>query len=264
MIKSVTAILNRRALLLGLASASTAAAGVATASVAVATAAPAEDPTLLALGDKVSTAVARFTDAREDARAIYAYWSPKMPAAPDAICVYWGDTYERDLAGASVQRANRFGEMRTVRMLSAGELETRLADWRRHLQRARSDKRREEVATEVAELSELLEIASAYEVEREAVVVASGYREARKLREDAEAALLDLVGKIMDERAVSMTGIVIKADALNTVSRALGSSGFFHSQIDRAGNVSGPASWGQKLAADMIEVGTVAAANARA
>jgi hypothetical protein len=72
---------------------------------------------------------------------------------------------------------------------------------------------------ERAVLSDKLAAAREYEAATERVLAASGYQAAYARRQAAQDALAELVGRIMDERPVTMAGVLVQAEALSVWSR---------------------------------------------
>jgi hypothetical protein len=85
--------------------------------------------------------------------------------------------------------------------------------------RIRSEARRAELRKRVQSYKKQLAIAKGYEAECDRVRLASGLRAAQKRESDAAQALTNHVDAIMGTPETSMTGIMIKAQAMAAWSR---------------------------------------------
>lgn len=225
--------LNRRRLLLGLASASAAGAAVIASGAVIgdtAVDAP-EEGALLALGDALAPAAAKMKAANRTYWQVVREWAPKWPLAPDALVSPYYDSgiEERGLLGGTilpdgspwkwVEPAQRTAADRARCITPAHRLEWQLGQVERTLNRKRSKHplpadRLMQLEAERATLTDLLAIAEAYEAERARVLEASGYSDANAARRSAGDALEALIGKVMAERPCTMTGVLIQAEAL--------------------------------------------------
>lgn len=237
----ISNLVDRRRLLLGLASASALAAAPASAS---AIAAPAENPELVRLGNELPEVSRRFLDAKEAERAACREAAKIWPAPPqEIICA--GPEIERDIRGRAI--GPRGATIRIGTAASFAESAARTKGWLdRGLKRDRTMMQRNFEKDRRAE-----QLAAAYFAECEAIRQRLNYPALRASLDEAEAALKSLAGRIMDEPDQSMTGVMIKAEAL----AAWGAADPFL----RIFNAEG-VDWAQKLAASILSHAGKAAA----
>lgn len=228
-------LLNRRALLSGLAAASTAAAVPAAASAVL----PSESPELGRLAKLCAAAAAEYFAAREALAAIVEEWERQWPLAPDEITGRGGD-YERDITGAGLWRK---GERDPRRVLDAETLERWVKGTERSVKRAKSDSRRAELMAALEEERRALALARSYEAEKARILEASGHEQAADRHKAAFDALQDTTKAIMAEPDRTMADVMIKAQALDVWSR-----------VDRSYRAftPGAADWGPMLAASIM------------
>lgn len=235
-----SANLNRRRLLLGLASASAAGAAVVATGAAVSAAivnatdaATLEGETLLSLGDQLAAAV-------EDIRAANgAYWSmvdrwePLWPSAPDAIVERFGhvQTEEKGFQEGSIMPDGTYYRLtkgddwnkphpkpRHLRKASGLATEVRSLDayMKRHRPKhPLSAEQLMEGEAERAAAVDRLAIATEYEARCAEIHSLSDYRATRARRYAALEAAHQLIGKVMAETPVTMAGVLIQAEALD-------------------------------------------------
>ncbi|HEV2898828.1 MAG TPA: hypothetical protein VGX71_13530 [Pseudaminobacter sp.] len=234
---------NRRRLLLGLASAS---AVAATVSIPQADATPLENPELIRLGNELPAFEREHQDAAAALKAIKAEWRPLWPLAPEEIVCrtrYYGDEIERGLSGGSLTRR---GEERPLRVRSEQELvwwqgqcEGDLAS-----KRVKCEKRRARLRQSVKELKQQIRIAKKYEAECARITTASGIRAGEKRETTAAIALTKHVDAIMAQPETSMAGLMVKAQAMSAWKSA---------DISIIGMLEAKA-WGPSFAASLIRL----------
>jgi hypothetical protein len=214
MLDTITSALSRRKMLLGLALSATA------ATVADAASVPQENPDLLAMADALPAVQAEYLAAQAHVRAIVAEWSPQWPVPSEDIIRYAAGSKDyRDIAGWGLEMP--WGKGGLMRMPQLGTPEVfekgaafnekeaaRRAGFKskkgleRHLQWAREDRKR-------------IELARVYWSEVERITAASGIEAAKARREVARDALKAAVDRIMTAEDWTIAGAVIKAQALN-------------------------------------------------
>lgn len=230
--------LNRRRLLLGLASATGAAvvaSGVAVgAAVVTATEGKAaEGETLLALADQLADAVAEIKAANAAYWKMVRTWEPKWPSAPDAITLTggaWTMPEEKGFEGRSIMADGTYYQM------PAGDAWNKPHSKPRHVRKA-SDfafivrsldaymKRRRpkhpltvaqllECEAERAEALNLQALAVGYETRCSEIRTLSNYEATKKRRYAALEAAHEVIRKIMAEKPLTMAGVLIQAEAL--------------------------------------------------
>lgn len=210
---------NRRRLLLGLASAS---AVAATVSIPQADATPLENPELIRLGDELLPLEAECHATAAAANSILTQWKSSWPLAPEEI-VYrdklaTAGEKERGLWGNDLIRP---GEARPLRVESSKNIAVLLDCFERNLagKRIRSEARRACIAAKIETLKKEFAIAKQYEAECARVLQASGLRAAQERESDAAHALSNHVDAIMGTPETSMAGIMIKAQAMAVWSK---------------------------------------------
>ncbi|WJR67255.1 hypothetical protein QTA58_00330 [Neorhizobium sp. CSC1952] len=217
--------IHRRRLLMGLAAASATAAAMTApdaAASAVVTSAQ-ENPELVRLGDQWHAMADELVAARAALQQIVNEWSPKWPAAPEAL-VYNGwntDNYERDLQGHAVQGGSPYSGSRgrCVRSVEDIAYDIRFAEGilrnktfahRKKVQRLT----REQWEVKLAEDYELIGVARDYEAQCQRIRAASGVEAATKRYLEAEFALMELIKQVVSVSETSMIGIIIKAQVM--------------------------------------------------
>ena len=237
----ISSLVDRRRLLLGLASASALAAAPASAS---AIAAPAENPELVRLGNELPEVSRRFLDAKEAERAACREAAKVWPEPPPEI-VGNGPELARNIRGAAILQHDA-----TIRIGTPGFFAERAAWAKGRLDRGlKTDRATMQRIFDQARRAEPL--AAAYFAECEAIRQNLNYPALNARLDEARAALKSIVGCIMVEPDESMTGVMIKAEAL----AAWGAVDPFL----RTFNVEG-VDWAQKLAASILSHAGKAAA----
>ncbi|MBT1155711.1 hypothetical protein J1C56_08915 [Aminobacter anthyllidis] len=222
--------INRRRLLLGLASASTAAAVGAMPAPAKA-AGMAENPRLLELASELPALIAAYNDARQAQDAVEAKWNAVWPWAPDELTVPgtglpWSDTRQpgeaegRIMGGYLWRKGDEFPRRIVVT--------TRNLDWdighaKRHLRALTNGKQKKSGGKalaawrdELVRLQQLHCTAETYEKECERLKEPARaehktkWTVTHKLRDELE----DHIAAIMNEPDATMEGLLIKAEAL--------------------------------------------------
>lgn len=215
--------LNRRRLLLGLASASAAGATVALAGAA--TIAAIESPTLLRLADKLPALEASYVAALAAKNAAYRRGMADWPLAPDILLrsAYGYSSMERDVAGAGIPRDG--DKLWTLWTLD--EARATVDALRKAINRPRKDAARPfSVAhfmgrdtadgwrATLASCEARLQEAESYYGTTDRLREQCGYEPARLAEEAERKALVAHVAAIMADPPNSMAGVVIHAQAL--------------------------------------------------
>lgn len=209
---------SRRAMLLGLAGVATAAA---TGSTATGKAAPQESAELLALADKLPRHLGVYLDARKQVAAIVREWGPQWPTpAPEIIWYGSGSKYHEDILGRGIETP--WGKGGLKRVQNIGTPEGFKAEYRAHKREA---ERKSKLKSQRGMKSELhraewakarIEPARAYWSEIERVTAASGIEPAVAAREVSRKSLQSLVSEIVTFEERSITGLIIKAQAMQS------------------------------------------------
>jgi len=208
---------NRRALLASLAAATTAAAGGASASVSIS-----ENPTLLALGDKLAAAIAEYWEAVEARDWIIAEWRHRWPLAPDQITMTgkWPtSSEEKDMAGRPIIRP---GEERPRRVFTLQELNQWVGFVKHRIARTKSDRLRTKGVADLAKCRKDLEKGEAYWGEIDRLREVSGLNSAKQRIETARELIEKIAAEVMAEEARTMEGVVIHAQAVEAWAVAWG------------------------------------------
>lgn len=243
MIDRITAALSRRNLLMGLAASATA------ATMAEAGTGPQENPELIAMADALPGVLAEYVAARDHVRAIVAEWSPQWPVPSEEIIRYSDGCKDyRDITGRGIQMP--WGNTDIMKMPMLGTPEHFEASAKRHeaqaVRRASLKSQRGlkfHLAWAEADRAGI-EPARAFWAEVERITVASGIG-ASKARETAARDTLKVaVDRIMLADDWTITGAVIKAQALSTWATV--------EEAFRLCNVRGPA-WADLLAASIVK-----------
>lgn len=200
--------LSRRALLLGLATASTTAAAVAITATA---AAPAENPELVRLGDVLPAVEAEYGRVRDHQDAIKGEWAQQWPTAPKEIAGgERGGYYER----------NFYGALQNRHLVFAYEVEWRITRAERAL-RSRATKRpwhsfmsRQEWQAELEEAKRVHALALHHEAEIKRIHFGSNWTGCWQATRDATKQLAEHVAATMAQPDETVAGLLIKAEAL--------------------------------------------------
>ncbi len=236
---------NRRKMLMGLASAATAAATGVTASGSVA---PQDDAGLIELADGLDGTLQAHQDACATVTSIVEQWGPKWPV-PDPEIVRYGNACERhaDIQGYGVQ--TEWGKSGLMRVQSLGTPEyftSSAASHRLEYERKAATKsgRGAKLHQRWAE-SDTANIApsKAYWSEVERITKASGIKAAQQRVRVTRDELRDLVGAILTYRERTIAGLVIKAEAM----QAWGNVETFHVAL----NLEAP-KWSEEVAATIV------------
>ena len=242
MIDRISAALSRRHVLLGLAASATAATATG------ATAAPQENPELVALADDLPAILAAYVAARENVAWIVAEWSPQWPVPAPEIFRF-GDGCRRHVGidGAGIETP--FGVRGATHVASIGtpeHFEGRAAyhDSRAaHKAKTKSQRGMQSELRWAERDRAAIEPARAYWSEVERITKASGIEAATAQRTATLEAMRDQVGAIMRADDWTITGAIIKAQALGAWAEA--------GRFARAFNPDGPA-WADQLAASIL------------
>lgn len=205
---------TRRRMLLGLAAASTAAATVASAG---GQAADTEAPELLAMGDQLGDVLSAYKSAALRVKEIGDQWGPLWPTPADEIVSYgWGANMHRDIHGRGIKVPGRHGK--DVVYVGTPEsfqksAERRWANYERKMQtKSQRGAKSEKFWAEKDDAA--IRPAQAYWSEVERITEESGIKSAQKAKEESREALRDLAGRIVLFHEHSITGLIIKAQAL--------------------------------------------------
>ncbi|MGX0975627.1 hypothetical protein ACSSVY_001337 [Roseovarius sp. MBR-51] len=206
---------NRRRLLLGLAAASTAAA---TGAAAQGHAAPQEAPELLSLADGLSDRLQAYKDATAQVQQIAETWGPQWPKPDTEIFAYGEDCKtHRDILGRGIQTEG-FECKLFVRDVGTPEHFGKLAKYgwgRYHHKMQTKTQRGAKLAQRWAEREAAkVEPARAYWSEVDRITEASGIEAAQERAVSARKELKGLVGQIIHFREKTVTGLIIKAQAM--------------------------------------------------
>jgi hypothetical protein len=204
---------NRRKMLLGLAAASTAAATGTTGK-----SAPQEADELLTLADGLGETLEAYKRADERVHQIVREWAPHWPAPDMRIVRYGADCKaHRDILGRGVETEWAKGIMR-VQDLGTPEHfeESARQEWALYDHKMQTkSKRGAKTAKSFAERdAALIEPARSYWSQVERITEASGIEAAKVARSEALEALRKLVGQIVLFREKTVTGLIIKAQAM--------------------------------------------------
>lgn len=242
-------LFDRRRMLLGLAAASTAAA----TPVAVVASAPAENATLLRLAGKTGALAQAYRDTEAARAAIVAEWEPQWPSVPKEIetrhesgeVAYdleglWPAKFTKYRTAAELRKSA--AEYRTPRQYRKGTSARTIAKdavwWEKLAQRTEAE----------AVLSEM------YCAERVRIREACGIIPARAKEQAARAAFIGHVASVMEIDPVTMSGVIIQAEALEAF-RAVPAlhRGEFSMEMLKA-----LPEWGERLAASILRIASAA------
>ncbi|MBM2290817.1 hypothetical protein JQX09_02755 [Sulfitobacter pseudonitzschiae] len=255
----MTLFANRRRMLLGLATATAAAATGVTAS-----GAPAhqEAPELIALADQLDSRLSAYLAAVAKVERIAKEWGPQWPVPVEEIQRWTpGSKQYVNILGNPIEvPLDQGGCKRLVNVGTPECFEKDAASHRREYERKMQTKSQrgtkfhkqwwERSAAAIAP-------ARAFWTEVERVNEASGIKVAQANQKIALTALKDLVGRIVMFQEVTVAGLVIKAQAMqawgrvNKLDRAVAE---FHRTLSDQ-----PVNWGEEMAATIVrQVGGVA------
>ena len=242
MIDRITAALSRRHVLLGLAASATAATATG------ATAAPQENPELVSLADDLPAILAAYVAARETVAWIVAEWSPQWPVpAPEIFRFGEGCHRHVGIDGAGIVTPwGVKGVMQVQHLGTPATFEASAAYHERRAAMKAKTKSRRGMKSELlwAERDRAaVEPARAYWSEVERIKAASGIEVATAERTATLDALHRHVDAIMRADDWTITGAIIKAQALGAWREA--------DHIARGFNLDGPA-WADLLAGSIL------------
>lgn len=237
---------TRRRLLLGLAAAS-ATAATASASQTVS----AENPDLLALADDLPRHVGAFTDARDDVEWIVAEYAPQWPVPSEGIHFYSaGSKPYRSIDGRGNQRP--WGKGGITRVPNVGTPECFEADYRHSKARAdrcagfKSQRGMKSAAAWAERSKRCIPVARDFWAEVDRLTAASGIKGAQEREANTQNALAAHVGAIMEAEALTMAGLVVKAQAMDAWSVV----GPFHRALHPNAN-----KWADAIATAILQLG---------
>ena len=205
---------TRRRMLLGLAAASTAAA---TGASAEGQTAETEAPELIAMGDQLDGFLSAYKSAALRVKEIGREWGPQWPTpADEAVCFGGGSKLHRDIHGRGIQVPRPHGKDH-VHVGTPEDFqksaERHWAHYERKMQtKSQRGARFHKVWAERDTAS--IEPARKYWSEIDRITRASGIEAAKKAEAEARDALQDLVGRIVLFKERSITGLIIKAQAM--------------------------------------------------
>lgn len=243
MLDTITGALSRRRMLMGLALSATA------ATVADASTGPQENPDLLALADAFPVVLAEYVAARDRKKSIIAEWSHRLPVPDQEIICYGNGCREyRGLDGRMI-KVPRFkpGILWEVSIGTPEHFEASAAQHEKEAARCAAFKSQRKVKSNLlwAERErERIEPARAFLSEYDGIIAASGIETANARATKALDALKSAVDQIMVADDRTITGAVIKAQALNAWAEA--------DDWNRHFNLRGPA-WADLMAASIMK-----------
>ncbi|MGN6143433.1 MAG: hypothetical protein ACTHOP_07580 [Mesorhizobium sp.] len=219
----MSADISRRRMLLGLAAASTAAAST----VGDAIASRSENPKLLALAAELPAIAATFHAANDKYKAEYDAWNDKTPDAPDELTIAgkhpWDESgqpgeAEQWALGGFMWRSGTERFPRRI-VLQAWQVSCELTKARRWKRRAKKEGNLADFMAAEAEVDRLRALyskANAYEREFWSIrtQASAWHHKAEPAKDELRDALERHVAAIMNERDLTMEGLVIKAQAL--------------------------------------------------
>ena len=244
------AIFDRRRMLLGLAAASSAAA----APVAVAARTPSEHKALLRLGEETSVLALAYREAEAASAAIILKWEPRWPSVPKEI------ETRRDDAEVAYGLEGLW-PIPFTKYRTAAELRKTAAEYRAPRQHRKGTSARF-IAKEAAWWEEMARKAEAnailserYCAERLRVREASGIMAARAKERAARGALVRHVASIMEIEPMTMSGVMVQAEALEALS-AVPPLQRGDASLD---TLQGLPAWGEQLARSILRIASAAA-----
>lgn len=241
MIDRITNALSRRHVLLGLAASATAATATG------ATAAPQENPELVSLADALPATLAAYVAARDDVARIVAEWSPQWPVpAPEIVRYGEGTRLHAGIDGAGIATLCKRG-VAAVDYLGTPESFEASAAYHARMAAIKAktkSKRGMKFQVTWAERERAaIAPARAYWSEVERITEASGIEAATAQRTVTLDALHSHVDAIMRVDDWTITGAIIKAQALGAWGEA--------DRFRRSFNTEGPA-WADLLASSIL------------
>jgi len=234
--------LNRRRLLLGIATASAASAAITVASAA--TLAVAENSRLIRLAGDLPTLEVEYVDALKQKQAAYRNGMKNWPKPPPILLQgkFGSRSLERDVAGAAIKRGDdlwNLWELDDVRS-RATALQQAILRQRKNggarpftVRHFVSKRPLDAWRPTFDEWKDRLEAAEHYYAATAKLREASGYEPARLAEEAAREALTTHVTAIMAEPPTTMIGVVIHAQALTAFGK-----------VDQFFRVCNSGSWG--------------------
>ncbi|MGR3524889.1 MAG: hypothetical protein ACU0CT_02680 [Paracoccaceae bacterium] len=205
---------TRRRMLLGLAAASTAAA---TGASAEGQTAETEAPELIAMGDQLDGFLSAYKSAALRVKEIGDEWGPQWPSPADEIVNYGGGSkMHRDIHGRGIQMPHRHGKDVVYVGTPEGFKESSERNWATYERKMQTKSQRGAAYPKKWAERDAAAIgpAQAYWSEVERITEESGIKAAQKAKEESQEALRGLVGRIVLFREHSITGLIIKAQAL--------------------------------------------------
>lgn len=243
----MSALVDRRRLLLGLAAASAAAAGPVVAEAAVTVA---ENPELIRLADELPAVYERYVQSWHEDRAIRDKWYAVWPLAPDEISEVtdpgakdaWSTPGEKESSfegGFLWRKGEKFPRIITAK---SWWVRNELRAAKRRLKRKASPALR----AEVDRLTHTLKVAGKYEDECIRIKEAchDEYTAGWKAKKAAAEAVCNLIGAIMEQPDETMAGLLIKAEALDTFAGM--------TDFDQKAAIWEPNKWHGQIAASIL------------
>jgi len=207
---------TRRRMLLGLAAASTAAA---TGASAAGHTGPQEAPELLALADRLGGALDAYRAAKARVQHIAKTWGPRWPVPDECIVNYGaGCKTHRNILGEGIKTRWGKSDLMDVRSLGTpeyfeAEARSYWAEYERRM--TTKSKRGADHARRWSERqAAAIEPARAYWSEADRITEASGIEAAQATLTASRDDLKELVGSIILYREQTVTGLIIKAQAM--------------------------------------------------
>ncbi len=204
-------MINRRSFIAAL-STSVAAAGTAES-------AESEHSALIALSDRLPSALNAYQEAASDVEWINAEWEPQWPMPDPEIYLYGFDTKRHEgLLGQGIETP--WGKGEETRIQNIGTPERFEAEYQDHMERAdrkagyKSPKAMQRELRWAERAKARKEIARSYWAEVDRVKSASGIEAAQKRKAQALEALSNLIGEIMEFDEKTLAGLAVKAQAL--------------------------------------------------
>lgn len=241
MIDRITAALSRRHVLLGLAASATA------ATAAGATAAQQENPELVSLADALPATLNDYVTARDNVARIVAEWSPQWPVpAPEIERYGAGSKRHAGIDDRGIETPGRRGILAVIDLGTPESFQSQ-ADYYNGLAARKAKTKSQRGMKQHQQWAEreraAIAPARAYWSEVARIKTGSGIDEATAQRTVTLDALHSHVDAIMRADDWTITGAIIKAQALGAWSEA--------ARFARAFNVDGPA-WADLLAASIL------------
>jgi len=218
--------INRRSLLLGLAAASTMAASATDSPAAIS---ESENPELIRLAGELPEVAARYVEAQKHQVGVEVTYSSVWPVAPDEITKpgyegAWGG-FEKTFKGGGMFRK---GEVRPRQLISASSFRYDTKYAKRVLNGNKLEKskidglNRQEWEVRLVQLEKAQALAARYEAEIKRIKSSVDYEAVWRATHAARDALEDHIAAIMNEPEQTMTGLIIKAQALEAWGQVKG------------------------------------------